>query len=134
MDRKRVLMPSRKPQVTSKASGRKIYVRIQEDIGTSDSQGGHVPNYVDVPGLSHVPATARTMNAFQQYHYQELYAGATVRLFIRYRASTASITPAMRAVWGNHIYMIEGAENYDQDNDTVVLYCSELQAAGSERS
>lgn len=115
---------------TSKASGRKAYVHIQHDIGASNSQGGHTPNWVDVPGLEHVPVTFKTLSAFQQFHLQQMYAKANAQMSTRYRASTP-ITTAMRAVNGSHIYMIRGAENLDRANETIVLYCEELQARGS---
>lgn len=113
-----------------KASGRKTYMRIEEDIGTPDTQGGHTPNWTTVPGLSNVPMEFMTLTALQQFHLNQLYSKATVKLKMRYRASTP-VTTAMRAVDGSHIYMIRGAENLDQSNDTIVLYCEELQARGS---
>jgi head-tail adaptor len=116
----------------SSASGRKIYVRIEEDTGTPNVQGGHTPTWTTVSGLDNVPAAFRTLRASQIYHLQQLYPKANAELHIRYRASTP-VTTAMRAVSGSHIYMIRGAENVNQANETIVLYCEELQAVGSKR-
>jgi SPP1 family predicted phage head-tail adaptor len=112
------------------ASGRKIYVTIQQDTGTADSQGGHTPNWTTVTGLSHVPVEFLTLNGYQLFNIKQLYPKAHIKLKMRYRGSVA-VRSGMRAVYGNHIYDIQGAENSDQANDTIILYCDELQAKGS---
>jgi hypothetical protein len=122
----------------AKASGRKVYMRIEQDSGTADSQGGHTPNWTTVSGLEHVPmefggsgTAGQGMSAHQKYHLMQLYPKANVTLKMRYRS--VAVKSGMRAVWGSHIYQIRGAENVGERNETVMLYCEELQAVGSKR-
>ncbi len=122
-------------RVSSSASGRKIICQIEKDQGATtspDGQGGYTSNWQIVTGLANVPMTFRTWSPYQQFLAQQRYPGVNVRMFMRYRRS-AKVDETMRAVYGNHIYLIRGAENYDQDNDTIILYCEELQATGSVR-
>jgi head-tail adaptor len=123
---------SSRKRVSSGASGRRVTGRIEQDTGTPDAQGGHTPNWTTVPGLGNVPFTFRTWSPYQQFLYQQRYSGCNTRFFMRYRASV-NVTTAMRVVTKDHIYMIRGAENWDQDNDTIALYCEELQTTGSVR-
>ena len=120
------------------ASGRKVYMAIQADTGTPDAQGGHTPSWTTVTGLERVPMEFVSasggrpgMGAYQKFHLNQLYPTANVQLLMRCRS--VAVISGMRAVYGNHIYQIRGAENADQRNDTVVLYCEELQATGSKR-
>lgn len=112
------------------ASGRKVYMRIEADTGTPDSQGGHTPNWTTVPGLSNVPVEFTTLSGYQLFRIQQLYPKARMTLKMRYRGSVA-VKSGMRAVYGSHIYDIQGAENHGQENNTIILYCEELQAKGS---
>lgn len=124
-------MPSRRVVVTS-ASDRRRYVYFQQDVGISDLQGGHAHNWQVVPGLSLVPITFRTWKAYERLAYQQLYPSTTMIAIMRYRR-TVAVVAGMQMVYGNHVYRVHGAENYDQDNDAVQLFLEELQPTGSNR-
>lgn len=121
--------------VNSSASGRKIWVAFQELTGVSNGQGGLVNggNWTDVVGLAHVPLAFNTWTPYQHFVAQQLYPGVNSRAVMRYRPSV-NVTTAMRAVYGNHIYMVRGVSNFNEANADIVLFLEELQATGSKRS
>lgn len=108
---------------------------IQQLTGTPNGQGGFVNggSWTDVPGLSNVPFNYKTWSPWEKYMAQQLYPGINARLVIRYRKSV-NITSQMRFVYGDHIYLIRGLDNYDQANAVILLMCEELQATGSNRA
>lgn len=127
-------LASRK-QVSSTASGRKVYVHIQQLTGTSNGQGGFVNggSWTDVPGLSNVPITFRTWSPYEKFMAQQLYPGVNSRGFMRWRRGT-NITVTMRVTYGNHVYWIRGVSNYDEANTDIILYLEEWQPTGTVRA
>ncbi len=130
------LVPSTSQQkvVKSSASGRKIFVHIQQLTGVSNGQGGLVNGgtWADVPGLSNVQLTFSTWTPYQKFVGQQIYPGVTSRGVMKYRRSV-NITNAMRVIYGDHIYMIRGVSNFNEANTDIVLFLEELQATGSNR-
>lgn len=108
---------------------------IQQLTGTSNGQGGFTGGgtWTDVSGLSMVPIAFKTWSPYEKFLAQQLYPGVTSRAAIRYRKSVA-ITPQMRVVYGNHIYLIRGVANYDEANAAILLYLEESPAIGTNRS
>lgn len=108
------------------------YGRIQQLTGTPNGQGGFVNGgtWSDVPGLSNVPFNYKTWTPWAQYHAQQIYPGVNCRIAMRYRKSV-NITPAMRLVYGNKVFVFRGIDNYDQANAVILVYAEELQSTGS---
>ncbi len=99
--------------------------------GTPNGQGGLVNGgtWTDVPGLSHVAVTYRTWSMYEQFIAQQSYPGVNARAYIKYRQST-NINSTMKLVYGSKTYWIRGVDNYDQGNESLLLYLEELQATG----
>ncbi len=126
---------SSRKQVSSTASGRKVYAHIQQLTGTSNTQGGLVNGgtWTDVPGLSNVPITLRTWSPYEKFIAQQSYPGVSSRAYMRWRRSV-NITAAMRVLYGNHAYWIRGVSNYDEANTDIILYLEEMQPTGTVRA
>ena len=125
---------SSRKQVSSTASGRKVYAKFQTLTGTPNGQGGFVGggSWVDVPGLTEVPVTLRTWSPYEKFLAQALYPGVSSRAYMRWRRDT-NVSVTMRMVYGNHIYWIRGVSNYDEANTDIILYLEEWQATGTVR-
>lgn len=108
---------------------------IQQLSGTPNGQGGFVNggSWTDVPGLSNVPVAFKTWSPYEKFIAQQLYPGVTSRAYMRFRKSV-NITPQMRLVYGNHVYLIRGVMNYDEANAAILLYLEESPAIGTVRS
>ncbi len=119
--------------VSSQASGRKVYIHIQQITGVTTGQGfADGGTWTDVPGLSNVPATFKTWSPFQRVMAQQLYSAVSTRAYIRWRKSI-NIRANMRVIYGNHIYRIADVANYDEVNTNIILYLEEWQATGTVR-
>ncbi len=125
---------SSRKQVSSTASGHKVYVKFQTLTGTPNGQGGFVNggDWNNVTGLTEVPITFRTWTPYEKYIAQQLYPGVTSRCYMRWRRG-ANIMVTMRMVYGSHIYWIRGVSNYDEANTDIILYVEELQPTGTVR-
>lgn len=119
-----------KKVVVASASDLNRVVRIQHDVGTSDAQGGHTPNWVDIPGLSHVPAQIETWKGGQHFTNDQLFSNLFTKITVRYRAS-APINATMRLVYGVRVFLIRNVQNLHEQSKTIELICEELQAKGS---
>ena len=126
---------SSRKQVSSTASGRKVYAKFQLPTGTPDGQGGFTGGgtWVDVAGLTQVPVTFRTWSPYEKYIAQALYPGVDSRAYMRYRQGS-NVSPVMRMVRGNHTYWVRGVSNYDENNQDIILYLEEWQATGTKRA
>ncbi len=126
---------SSRKQVSSTASGRKVYVHIQQLTGTPNGQGGFVGGgiWTDVLGLSNVPLTLKTLKPYERFIAQQLYPSVTSQGAMRWRRSV-NIMPSMRVVFGNHIYWIRGVSNKDEANTDIILHLEEQQATGTVRA
>jgi hypothetical protein len=119
--------------VTSHASGRKAIVHIQQLTGGSTAQGfTDAGTWVDVPGLSNVPVTFRTWSPYEKVMAAQDFLGVGSRAYMRWRKGT-NIRSNMRLVYGNHIYRITEASNYDEANTDIILYLEEWQPTGTTR-
>ncbi len=126
-------MATSRKLVTSHASGRKATVRIQQLTGGSSAQGfTDGETWTDVPGLSHVPGTFRTWSPYEKVMAAQNFPGVGSRFYMRYRRS-ANVRSNMRLVYGNHIYRITEASNYDESNTDIILYLEEWQPTGTTR-
>src|SRR5260221_12444607 len=96
---------SSRKQVSSTASGRKVYVKFQTLTGTPNGQGGFVNggNWNDIAGLTEVPITFRTWSPYEKYIAQQLYPGVTSRGYIRLRRG-GKILWTMRMGYGSQVY------------------------------
>ena len=126
---------SSRKQVSSTASGRKVYAKFQKLTGTPDGQGGFVGGgtWVDVPGLTIVPVTLRTWSPYEKFMAQQLYPGVQSRAYMRWRRGV-NILVQWRMMYGNHTYWIRGVSNYDEANTDIILYLEEWQATGTVHS
>src|SRR5260221_12235 len=124
---------SSRKQVSSTASGRKVYVHIQQLTGTSNGQGGFVNGgtWTDVAGLGNVPLKLLTWSPYEKFIAQQSYPGVDSRGSMRWRRT--NITAQMRVMFGNHTYWIRGISNYDEANKDIILYLEEYQATGTVR-
>ncbi len=126
-------MASSRKLVTSHASGRKAIVRIQQLAGGSTSGGfTDAGTWTDVPGLSNVPVTFRTWSPYEKMQAAQDFPGVGSRAYMRWRKGT-NIRSNMRLVYGNHIYRITEASNYDEANTDIILYLEEWQPTGTTR-
>jgi hypothetical protein len=119
--------------VQSHASGRKAIVHIQQLAGGNTAQGfTDSGTWADVPGLSNVPVTFKTWNPYEKAMAGQDYQGTGSRAYLRWRKGV-NIRSNMRLVYGNHIYRITEAGNYDEANTDIVLYLQEWQPTGTVR-
>jgi len=126
-------MASSRKLVTSHASGRKAIVHIQQLSGGNVTQGfTDSGTWTDVPGLSNVPVTFRTWSPYERAMAGQDFQGVGSRAYMRWRRGT-NIRSNMRLVYGNHIYRITEASNYDEANTDIVLYLEEWQPTGTTR-
>jgi len=126
-------MPTNRKLVTSHASGRKAYVRIQQLTGVSSGPGfTDGGGYTDVPGLSHVPVTFRTWSPYEKIMAGQDFPGVGSRAYMRWRKSV-NIRSNMMLVYGNHKYRIQEVSNYDEANTDIILYLEEWQPTGTVR-
>ena len=126
-------MASSRKLVTSHASGRKVYAHIQQLTGGSTAQGFlDSGTWTDVPGLSNVPVTFRTWSPYEKAMAGQDFQGVGSRAYMRWRKGV-NIRSNMRLVYGNHIYRITEASNYDEANTDIVLYLEEWQPTGTTR-
>jgi hypothetical protein len=126
-------MVSSRKLVSSHASGRKAIVRIQQLSGGSSAQGfTDAGNWADVPGLSNVPGTFKTWSPYEKVQAAQDFPGVGSRFYMRWRKGT-NIRSNMRVVYGNHIYRIQEASNYDEANTDITLYLQEWQPTGTVR-
>ncbi len=119
--------------VSSQASGRKVYIHIQQLTGALTGQGfPDGGNWTDVPGLSNVPATFKTWSPMQRVMAQQLYSAVSTRAYIRWRKGV-NIRSNMSVLYGNHRYRIADIANYDEANTDIILYLEEWQPTGTVR-
>ena len=119
--------------VSSHASGRKAIVRIQQLTGATSGSGfTDGGTWTDVPGLSNVPGTFKTWSPYEKAMAGQAYQGTGSRFYMRWRRGV-NIRSNMRMVYGNHIYRITEASNYDEANTDIVLYLQEWQPTGTVR-
>ncbi len=125
---------SSRKQVSSTASGRKVYVKFQTPTGTPNGQGGFVGGgtWNDVPGLTEVPITIRTWSPWEKFMAQQEYPGVNSRAYMRWRRGI-NIQVMMRIMYGSHVYWIRGVSNYDEMNTDIILYLEEVQPTGTIR-
>jgi hypothetical protein len=124
---------TKRRQVVATASGRQVWVKFQQLTGAST--GGGFPDggsLTDVPGLTHVPVTFRTMRPYERMMAGQLYPALKSWAFMRYRRS-ANVRANMYMVYGNHLYRIQDVGNYDESNQDVILYLEEWQPSGTTR-
>jgi Phage head-tail joining protein len=120
--------------VSSQASGRKVYVRIEQVIGGTTAQGfTDGGNWTTVPGLGNVPGTFRTWSPYEKVMAQQDFPGVGSRFYMRWRKGVNIRSNVMRMVYGNHIYRIQEASNYDEANTDIILYLEEWQPTGTVR-
>jgi len=82
------VMPSASSRklVESHASGRHVIVRFQQLTGVTSGPGfADGGTWTDVPGLSNVPVTFRTMMPYERVMAQQLYPGIKSWAFMRWR-------------------------------------------------
>src|SRR5260221_1084340 len=98
---------SSRKQVSSTASGRKVYVKFQNLTGTPNGQGGFVNggNWNDIAGVTQVPITFRTWSPYEKYIAQQLYPGVTSRWYMRLRRG-ANIIVTIRMGYAPPVYWI----------------------------
>jgi Phage head-tail joining protein len=126
-------MVSSRKLVSSHASGRKPIVHIQQLSGGNTSQGfTDAGAWADVPGLSTVPVTFRTWSPYEKLQAGQDFPGVGSRAYMRWRKGV-NIRSNMRLVYGNHIYRITEASNYDEANTDIILYLEEWQPTGTVR-
>ncbi len=119
--------------VTSHASGRKAIVRIQALAGGNTTQGfTDSGTWADVSGLSNVPGTFKTWSLYEKLQAGQDFQGVGSRFYMRWRKGV-NIRSNMRLVYGNHIYRITEASNYDEANTDIILYLEEWQPTGTIR-
>ncbi len=119
--------------VSSHASGRKAIVHIQQLTGGNTAQGfTDSGTWADVPGLSNVPVTFKTWSPYEKTMAGQDFQGVGSRAYLRWRKGV-NIRSNMRLVYGNHIYRITEASNYDEANTDIVLYLQEWQPTGTVR-
>ena len=119
--------------VSSQASGRKVYVHIQQLTGVSSGQGfADGGSWTDVLGLGNVPMTFKTWSPFQRVMAQELYSAVSTHAYMRWRKGI-NIRANMRVMYGSHIYRIADVGNYDEANTDIILWLEEWQATGTVR-
>jgi Phage head-tail joining protein len=120
--------------VTSHASGRKAIVHIQQLTGATTGQGfTEGGNWTDVPGLSNVPVTFKTWSPYEKVAAQQDFPGVGSRAYMRWRKGVNIRADVMRMIYGNHIYRITEASNYDEANTDIILYLQEWQPTGTVR-
>jgi len=126
-------MASSRKLVSSHASGRKAIVRIQQLAGGNTAQGfTDAGTWTDVPGLSNVPGTFKTWSPYEKLQAAQDFPGVGSRFYMRWRKGV-NIRSNMRLVYGNHIYRITEASNYDEANTDIILYLEEWQPTGTIR-
>ena len=119
--------------VTSHASGHKAIVHIQQLSGGNTTQGfTDAGTWADVPGLSNVPVTFRTWSPYEKAMAGQDFQGVGSRAYMRWRKGV-NIRSNMRMVYGNHVYRITEASNYDEANTDIILYLEEWQPTGTVR-
>ncbi len=119
--------------VQSHASGRHVIAHFQQLTGVSSGPGfADGGTWTDVPGLSNVPVTFRTMMPYERVMAQQLYPGIKSWAFMRWRRGV-NVRSNMRMVYGNHIYRIQDVGNYDENNTDIILYLEEWQPTGTTR-
>jgi hypothetical protein len=119
--------------VTSHASGRKAIVHIQQLSGGSTAQGfTDAGTWADVPGLSNVPGAFKTWSPYEKVMAGQDFPGVGSRFYMRWRRGV-NVRSNMRLVYGNHIYRITEASNYDEANTDIILYLEEWQPTGTTR-
>jgi Phage head-tail joining protein len=120
--------------VQSHASGRKAIVHIQQLTGVTSGSGfTDGGTWTDVPGLSNVPGTFKTWNPYEKAMAGQDFQGTGSRFYMRWRKGVNIRAGVMRMVYGNHIYRITEASNYDEANTDIVLYLQEWQPTGTVR-
>lgn len=124
--------PTIRRQVTSTASGRKVIVHFQQLTGVTTSGFPDNGTWTDVPGLSNVPITFRTMRPYERAMVQQLFPSIKSWAFMRWRPGV-NVRSNMRLMYGNHIYRILDADNYDEANTDIILYLEEWQPTGTTR-
>jgi hypothetical protein len=125
---------SSRKQVSSTASGRKVYVKFQQLTGVSDGQGGfqNGGTWSDVTGLTQVPITFRTWSPWERFMAQQEYPGVNSRAYMRWRRGI-NVKVNMRVMYGSHVYWIRSVSNYDEANTDIILYLEEVQPTGTIR-
>jgi len=96
-------------------------VMIQQDSGTADAFGEHVPNWTVL--AANVPAEIVTPSGSERQIAEQLDAICTHKVTIRYRSD---VTPKMRVVFGSRTLNIEHAPDPDGRRRKLELLCKEL--------
>jgi SPP1 family predicted phage head-tail adaptor len=103
-------------------------VALQREVRARDDIGGFESTWTTV---ATVWARVAPMSASERWMRHQMQAQAAWKLTIRHRTDL-SLSPAMRAVWGDRTFELRGITNADERRRFLDLACDELHVAAVE--
>lgn len=98
---------------------------VQEQQVVSDGQGGRTTVWADLETTPKVWAAIYPLSARESFAAQQVGHTTTHRILIRYRAD---LTPAMRLLYGDREFTIDGMVNVREADEAWELRCTEHRA------